>query len=85
MKKIDEGSVRNEHVICDCLAFEQTKEYGCISYDANDNMVYLMEFDSIEDLNETFSADTESWADIDKVEVGTRVHDGYGHYYTRIW
>lgn len=85
MEKVFEGCAGTEDISCLCLRFEHEKEFGCIGYDANTEEVYLMEFNSVEDLADYYGTDVEDWMGIDEIEVGERVDDGAGHSYTRIW
>ena len=85
MEKILEGCMYSSNVCVDCFELNHEKKFGCMSYDPNDDTVFIMEFDSVENLAEEYGTSVETWLGIDKIEIGKSIIDGAGRIYTRIW
>lgn len=84
MKRIYEAEAHIEHVEVVALEMSHEKKYGFLSWDDDCQMACLIEFDSVEAINEYYCTDLE-FSDLDKMKVGESFKNCRGTIYTRIW
>lgn len=82
--RINEAEARTKHVHVEAFEMNHTKKYGFLSWSNDCQMACLIEFDSVEAINEYYCTDLE-FADLDKMKIGESFKNQGGTIYTRIW
>ena len=84
MKRIYEAEAHTEHVEVVALEMSHEKKYGFFRWDDDCQMACLIEFNSVEAINEYYCTDLE-FSDLDKMRIGESFKNQRGTIYTRIW
>lgn len=80
------GTELNEHV--DVLAIDiadkNMKKFGVVEYDTTSGGIFLMTFDSKEDLQEAYGYDIDDLPELENMKVGSSAEYN-GAYYMKLW
>ena len=79
------GGDWDTHIDSVTLATKNRKKYGFVSYNPDSDAVFVMTFDSADDLREYYGTDATEWEDIEKTKIGDTYIDEHNALYMRIW
>lgn len=83
-RRIVEAEAQNEHLHVEAFWMEHSKKHGVIGY--SEDAVFLMEFDSAEDIKDLYGTDDEIYSKFETANKGEIfTDDASGSYYMKLW